>query len=1749
MPLRPSHLRDVNSNNSDSSNVNSNNSDGNTGGVAAAAAAAAASSSGTIEGALKDAVDNVIATPLDLPPLPVPRICILGIHDETFSKVDVLVKDTLFPQTKILPGTHLRIVAHTLPPLESDQQQTASKRRLSERRSSKQHRRSSTRNRQGRENGVSYVFIAQELPGDLLERYPTLEISITQRIAAALGFKNQSKVTLSQVDEEPYSASHVELAFRDAYLTRADMWQLVVAELAGKSMYKGQKINFMNTIKAKVKTIYHRGVKQQSAFFGSDTKPVFRSESARYVLFIQMSREMWGFDTDGTGEIMFHKVVNGFLPELFNRWDAIGAHHLVSIILFTRMEYNQLLVSSLESPQDASSSMIAGQRVNHPLHKDFYRVLVSDMASGQWAGIIEQLKRDFKSFLRDVSIAPMDSASTVVLGRDSFSDTFTARKEAISGRPTAANRGNILEAINVASSQFSSDYIDRDLVRTGLSVIVVSPGTGVFEVDHRLLSLTTDVLIENGVSIDLVCLSRMPLHSVPLFKYRQPASKSEPRNDKLWADQQSEPASLATSDSSVPNNYPTAPSSFEARSGAFGRNDAPTTSTSNQWYYAIPHWLDVSFWVPSYIEPTSDSLLISNPDQVTREDFVPRVKMYEVQMMGIMENELSDIYLPPLRQPKADQHGSGVQTAQIHSMPSVTSLAASMKSHRSSKAVTTALNSNVASRAASPRDQSSKNFSLFADFMELHDDALFRHPRAKHRSFQNRTLTSKQGQHARTSDYKRVHYDVAPKNGDESREPGSIRGSQKRSDKANSLNTTGALSPKSTQPRAKLPRQISLGFRRLGALTPKATPVTEVQSTNALFDPRAGRPGSSYASTIASSHTLVRQKDEKADSETDSVKTAIESSQPITIKQTHKDSKDFGGTVSFTNLEDHERILLLQERLPVSKDDDSEQLGLSPHRAMAPWLTGLNPCNPSSHASDPQRRLGRWHHVFPKPIHASHVKWKSLCSPASVPLTTEDFPSLEQLATEYDEKEYTVTYKEDGGDLWGDGSKGKWLPREMISARFSHGFQVVVSETASQYFQLPKGGGPAIFDDVTIRKVGSQIVLSRGPNIHKLTTIDDGRVEVKILTRRSITDAPTGDNEQRLIYRPGVRTYLSKKYTTRELIIAPSKGVYDWQRLDEFIGGIESRRNDAYPNLLNFWRARYVLIPTERMVGQKRRLAPVNEDNEEEIRLEGIRKLTQFWQKYRYVLPADRGLHFTRHNPENNPLAIIYRTMKPSSVLAAESNVLESDEDAANEDLPESDLYEKTDFELDNLAQVMQSDRGVRITNRRWHWRLHYNCFIGIELTTWLLNNFRDIDSREDAVELGNELMKKGLFVHVERRHNFRDGNFFYQFGNDYIVRKETRGGWFGRSVPSTPMAESMRATASKSRSGQSIDEDVNKDGGAQKEKPAARLSESLVYDVDHRRRSYRPELIVLHYDRISTADDCYHLRIDWINVTPKLIEDAISTWALLAEKNGLRLVELPITEASQINEYHPFRGPYLIKLARAPPENQPPTYFDTVSLLPKSSPRFLYQEAILRKFDFVLDLEAATDFPTSVDVTYSWGTPDYKYPQYISRTGVILAQITDAGDLLLLANRLYNNRSAGLTDSQRSTRATQSEAEQHHSPARQPAAKHLTSPRSSPFPSPLVRAIPDGRPGTSKTEFVTPEKIKDELEKFCSDTVQLEQFYNEILKQAPTPAPLTPIITEHPHTGLAPPPLMSLHDEALPVANLEEDGLEQHES
>lgn len=111
-----------------------------------------------------------------------------------------------------------------------------------------------------------------------------------------------------------------------------------------------------------------------AAYFTARTKTIFRSSSAKCYIAIQVCREMYEFDEDG--ERYYEKALvsrssrlstnsshfpglltsisfleqHGFLPELFARWSKLKTNHVVTVILFSRVCYDQAELERVEGP-------------------------------------------------------------------------------------------------------------------------------------------------------------------------------------------------------------------------------------------------------------------------------------------------------------------------------------------------------------------------------------------------------------------------------------------------------------------------------------------------------------------------------------------------------------------------------------------------------------------------------------------------------------------------------------------------------------------------------------------------------------------------------------------------------------------------------------------------------------------------------------------------------------------------------------------------------------------------------------------------------------------------------------------------------------------------------------------------------------------------------------------------------------------------------------------------------------------------------------------------------------------------------------------------------------------------------------------------------------------------------------------------------------------------------------------------------
>jgi hypothetical protein len=132
-----------------------------------------------------------------------------------------------------------------------------------------------------------------------------------------------------------------------------------------------------------------------------------------------------------------------------------------------------------------------------------------------------------------------------------------------------------------------------------------------------------------------------------------------------------------------------------------------------------------------------------------------------------------------------------------------------------------------------------------------------------------------------------------------------------------------------------------------------------------------------------------------------------------------------------------------------------------------------------------------------------------------------------------------------------------------------------------------------------------------------------------------------------------------------------------------------------------------------------------------------------------------------------------------------------------------------------------------------------------------------------------------------------------------------------------------------------------------------------------------------------------------------------------------------------------------------------PPAVSDLDRRVPEGTQTTHYFEyALLQRFGFILDIEAADMYSEQVDVVYSYRRSPFKYSQFVHRSGVCFVQVLGGSlGFLFLTNRLMG-------------------------PGRMGTAMKSKEQKPS----------------------VTAEEIRQSLDQFCSDAKALAKFYDEEL-------------------------------------------------
>lgn len=1307
---------------------------------------------------------------------------------------------------------------------------------------------------------------------------------MTTHLLALLDLPPRSKVNVRLREMNKVEADSAEIHFKDTYLTRADMWR-ISSSLIGKCLYSSQRVSYCDVVRASVNDIYRKGKKRLSAYIGPSTKFVYRSESARTIFFIQMSSEMWHFEENG--EVMFHKLINSFLPELFKRWREQGAHHVVTIVLFTSVDIS-----------GRRSGLGHGERERNT--RDFFRVVVDQVHINRWSDIMASLRHEFSKFAKDV---------------------LQQKSGKIEGKILPAVKGNLLEAISLATTLITSKFLDRDLRQTNSQVIIITPGTGIFDVDYDLLYQTSTKLLSIEISIDIVCLSRRPLHVTPLFRFKR--------------------------DNKVTN--------------------------------CVPSWVDISFWKSS---------------ERYSKQWIPRCKIYEIQMMGVMENEVSAIsidYLPKASGTKSlermmDDYDENMFKTKQH-VKELTSAANPATDNSNNNAVTDSvsppmlLRPKVSSPDLPTEGTFATNFRSVSTSMPA--SAILSSPDVSlggSSALLNNTIRSKPSQ-SRMSALTTLF------------SLGINTGSNSSKQTSNTPNSSAPNSPKITPP----------GNKTESMSSEQPSPTTNVKPPQLHHQPSLLSARSTTSQLEAPFSVNGRSADMNSDTSTPKNTVLSTSPQPNAITtQTRKE----------TDLEGNNYI----------------------------WVTINNPSNMPTSVQNISN-FGRWKNVFPKGVKRQTVKWRSLKSPAALPLATEIFPTVEEFERNYTFQIYDVTLDAIKEEHMNPGN----LLEEMVALRLCMGFQVVVGDKVSKVeAQRRPGGNPALIVQ-TIPKVdyeGVRIYMTRSNQIHRLACDHYGTINVQLYRT---TKLETGDFSR--VYHPYVKTKYEDSYQPAlGNFFDPSIRKINWNLVDQQLAGFDDVVEEENSKM---FKIRFVIIPTE--VPKSHPLSDSRQENlsSEEIRLEGLKRVVAQLHKGSYMSREEKLRKKNRKKEIKTPEIKFYTGELGDfllSLLQEYRNYYNNTEDPGvrgvrrKEKLFVNETLSRSSIKMNQLATYMQGEKGIRLVDRRWHWKMHKNCFIGQEFVAWLLDNFTDIDTSDDAVEYGNELMDAGLFHHVEHRHTFLDGHYFYQLNPEYIIQTEKSNdrSWFGKLASSETSAASepghSRKTSSSNNNTNIYFSDLEASTGSLKGSaslggsevssplhdrkqsddgslPKVLISRAIKYDVDPNCRSDRHEFLTVHVDRVHNPENAFHLRFEWINATPKLIEESVVNLARMSERWGLKLVQVPIDEVSTLPNGNPFCS--LIRTQLCLPLPKADDDYDLQQVGdPLADDPLYYHKFLLHSFGFVVDtVPASSLIKDEVELAYSWGRPFYRYGQYIHKTGTVLLQIVENNEFALIANTLHVSR------------------------------------------------------------------------------------------------------------------------------------------
>ncbi|SGY46236.1 BQ5605_C001g00401 [Microbotryum silenes-dioicae] len=1386
-------------------------------------------------------------------------------------------------------------------------------------------------------------------------------------------------------------ASHVELYFNNFYLSRPDMFRLTLG-LARTCLFVNQRVTSEVLIGARLRVgaIFNLNNHHlRSAYITDETKIIFRSESARCFIFVEISQEMWHFEEDGS---MLRERCEVFLDEVFQHWSGkqrkgmggaknrgYSTSHTVSIILYGRVIYE-------DNGEGEEARAPMKRHENGTLYRDFFKVIM-DLTPSPHPSIVRTVAQEIQRWHESVLLR-----------------TRATGEQKLAGRIAYAHESPVLEATNLALNSFEEHWIDRDLQRTGLEVLVLTAGTSYYEVPKRLLRLTTERMLYHGIGLDLISLSKTPLHTVPLFAFQshEPGLSDEPHiafngfkgKRRAGTDIQPTnvglPSSHGTTHSATSGPYTTATaehsgSSHNTPQNPFGRDPTRIALPNNQkdplYYDSSRPFQETSIYYaePMFIFCSFFGLQVDKPHRIDR--FMPRARCYELFSQGIGERTPIAIpLLPPInaamdaedggtgangepvgylsewekRQAKREMHDamavgardgledlstwskeSGAMSTTTESSVELANnaggswdktIGAKIKGAHSNSDATTESGSDGSGRGGrSLSAQSSREMDERAAETAKVHDGEMKRVTLERKREQEIVIEKERGRQQRISEAERV--------ATSSRSKTPMPGRPRSASVATSVRTVSSAQTKTDRNKLATPALIARLTNTI------ATPSSSGSSTNQSF--HSSRPGwlglfrgpASTSNATPAPSVAVQRVEAQAnvtpqfDLDTDMSVTSGRSDHGTTSPPPSNRTS----LLTSPQIRGPTLPISIKTRAIQPKDADRPSRGLRNSPSLKHFTTtGISKGKSSGHRSTAFRfnpsKPGRRSNGLADQAR----RWASIF----------------------------VRHANDQRSVnWVSITRGACLPlttdflptADALATEYSDfGYTVPTSSTSNSFLLLSEQGrtGRNVVAELVLEMVSQR--LSHGFQLVTPANHIGALDEINVASSKTLPDV------------------------LHEVDIGDSTAVY------------LTLANQIH----RIWYDRRTQAVHVKIMRRRRTWSKESYNFSGLIFTQGsnVYRYTELEFPYPSMIEPDDWQHLDRlvagaERPDLRPSLRFWRTrlvLLPAETVNERESIIRTTEaleaDASDAMINDQGFY--------TFRDLIESARWIPPGADREQIPISHTSLTAPEWASMMANN---------ATSANPDL----LATAVNRAAHSS------QSANPHIPRLST---WLSRLTntsetppPASPLFDRDMQLPSPISAPEHLGDMGTSAPSPTPKKPVVQMSYAVIVDLDHLgKKSSRAERVICHLDRSHNRNAAYHLELNWLSGSGKIIDSAIQAWSRQVQKFGLRLIEVSTRAVEDL--HNPFQSTTILPFKVPPPP-----------IVDSTLPQEYYEAGLLRSLGFFLDIGADSSFPSDVDVQYSYKRSPSPRSQYIHRSGTVLVAILgDRRGLAIVANRIY---------------------------------------------------------------------------------------------------------------------------------------------